>query len=314
MSRNFGAKTRDMSRAGKVFAQKNTNSFDGQNTLSQRFNQFVKFIKEKYNFYRLEEVTKETVKDYAEYLEKSDLSASTKQDYLSAVNVIMKEARGDDQVRVTGREANLEKRSNVAKVYKGNAGDRGKLSDRTQHILELARAFGLRFEEASKIDARSALIQSEKTGVINIYSGTKGGQAREIPITSKRQIEALTKASNFQNKDRSMIAIEKSYKQHKTSLYKETSKFHAERHAYANERYSILMKEYIKIDIKSPVLSDKKEGERWSYYIAKIAFNQGVNLTPESARDFDRKVRLQISKELGHHREDVVSQYIGGQK
>jgi hypothetical protein len=124
----------------------------------------------------------------------------------------------------------------------------------------------------------------------------------------------LKNAALLQEKDRSMIDSNKTYAEHQREAYKETSHFHSERHAYANERYSELMHEKLGIDIKSPVLSDKKESQNWSQYVASQAHAQGVMLTPETAREFDREARLEISQELGHHREDVVSAYIGGQR
>jgi hypothetical protein len=312
MSRNFGAQTRDMGRAGSFFAKQVSSSYSTQATLSQRFDQFVEYARE-CGISRLEQISRETVLAYADHLKASDLSASTQQNYLSAVNVIMQTARGDNAVRVTGKEAGLESRSNVATEYKGNV-ERGELSDRTQAIVDLAREFGLRFEEASKLDSRAALSEAQEKGSVTISSGTKGGQSREIPITSKEQLQTLKNAAQIQEKDRSMIPADKSYAEHQRESYKETSNFHAERHAYANERYSELMKEKLGIEVKSPVLSDKQEGQRWSDYVAEKAYEQGVMLTPEIAREFDREVRLEISQELGHHREDVVSAYVGGQR
>jgi hypothetical protein len=312
MSRNFGSQTRDMSRAGRFFAQRASGSFSTRATLSQRFSQFVEYARES-GISRLEQVSKETVLAYADHLKASDLSASTQQNYLSAVNVIMQTARGDDSVRVTGKEAGLEQRSGVAQEYKGGA-ERGELSERTQALVDIAREFGLRFEEASKLDARGALSEAEKNGYVTISSGTKGGQSREVPISSEKQIETLKNAAEIQGKDRSMIDSNKTYAEHQRECYRETSNFHAERHCYANNRYSDLMREKLGIEIKSPVLSDKPEGQRWSDYLASKAHEQGVMLTPETAREFDREVRFMLSEELGHHREDVVSSYIGGQK
>jgi hypothetical protein len=301
-----------MARAGGHFAREASDSFSTQATLSQRFDQFVKYAQEN-GISRLEQVTQETVLAYADSLKSSDLSASTQQNYLSAVNVIMAQARGDDSVRVTGREAGLSSRSNVATEYKGGV-ERGELTERTQAIVYIARDFGLRFEESSKIDARSALSEAQEKGAIKIDSGTKGGQPRTVPITSKEQIETLKNAASLQGNDRSMIANEKTYAEHQRDSYKETSNFHAERHEYANNRYSELMKEKLGIEIKSPVLSDKPEGQSWSQYVASQAHAQGVSITPEMAREFDREARLELSQELGHHREDVVSAYVGGQR
>ena len=224
----------------------------------------------------------------------------------------MSRARGDDAVRVTGREADLAQRSGVAQDFKGIA-ERGDLSERTQSIVDLARDFGLRFEEASKLDANSALKQAQNGSII-VENGTKGGQAREVPITSEKQLETLQNASKVQGNDRSMIESSKTYAEHQRESYKETSNFHAERHAYANDRYSQLMKDKLGIDIKSPILSDKPEGQSWASYVADKASEQGIGITPEMARDFDREARLELSEELGHHREDVASVYIGGQR
>lgn len=312
MGRNFGAGSRDMAYAGRVFAGQTTDSFSSRESLSDRFDRFVEFAKSE-GVNRLEQVSKETVESYAENLKNSDLSASTQQNYLSAVNVIMSQARGDDAVRLTGKEAGLEQRSGVAQGFKGSV-ERGELSERTQAIADLSRSFGLRFEEASKIDARGALSEATEKGFITVKNGTKGGQAREVPVISEKQRETLKTAAEVQGKARSMIDSAKSYAEHQRESYRETSNFHAERHDYANERYSELMKEKLNIDIKSPVLSDKPEGQKWSEYVASTAHNQGISITPEMAREFDREARLELSEELGHHREDVVSAYIGGQK
>jgi site-specific recombinase XerD len=121
MSRNFSAGTRDMARAGRFFAQQVSDSFSSQSTLTQRFSQFVEYAQEN-GISRLEQVTQETVLSYADHLKASDLSAATQQNYLSAVNTIMSHARGDNDVRVTGKEAGLSTRSNVAQEYKGHVG------------------------------------------------------------------------------------------------------------------------------------------------------------------------------------------------
>jgi hypothetical protein len=300
-----------MSKAGAILAKQSTQSFSSAATLASRFDQFVEFVKDQGIKY-LEGVTKDTVLAYAETLKQSELSASTQQNYLSAVNIIMHTARGDEEVRVTGKEVNLESRSGVAQDFRGTA-ERGDLSERTQAIVELARDFGLRFEEASKLDAKQALDQASKGSII-VDKGTKGGQPRELPITSEKQLQTLLNASQIQGSDKSMIASDKTYAEHQRETYRETSNFHAERHAYANDRYSQILKETSGIDVKSPVLSDKTEGQSWANYLAEKAHEQGINVTPEVAKEFDRDARLKLSEELGHHRIDVVSAYIGGQR
>jgi site-specific recombinase XerD len=313
MTRNYGARTRDMSRAGAFFAYRATSSYSSQAALKQRFGKFVTYLKNN-GINRLEQVTREIVFDYAKYLNQSDLAAATKQNLLSTVNVIMSVARGDKLVKVTAKEAGLDGRSMVATAYKGSV-DRGELSERTKIIVALSRSFGLRFEEASKINAREALSQAVNKYEIYVIAGTKGGQSRTVPIrNADQQLSVLQQAAKIQADAKSMIDPTLSYKEHQMQCYAETSNFHAERHFYANQRYSQLMNEKMGIKINSPVLSDKPQGMRWRDYIAQEASKQGIFIHPDQAREFDCDVRLQISRELGHHREDVVSIYIGGQK
>lgn len=312
MTRNFNSGTRDMSRAGGFFAQKASQSYASQSTLKSRFNQFVVYLKEN-KINRLEQVTKSIVENYAKLIKENNrLSISAKHNLLSAVNVIMREARRDDLLKVTAREIGIEPRSNVAKTFKGGV-ERHSMSDKVAVIVNLAKNFGLRFEEASKLNASVALKQATGNSEIKISLGTKGGQNRVIPITSQEQVSALKKAAEIQGAAKSLIDPFLSYREHKAMCYRETSNFHAERHFYANERYSALIKDILGIDIKSPVLSDKPSKMKWRDYIAHEAARQGVNITPDMAREFDREARLKLSKELGHCREDVVSRYIGGQ-
>ncbi|MCI4411253.1 MAG: integrase domain-containing protein [Thiotrichales bacterium] len=313
MTRNFGAGTRDMQRAGAYFANKASESYSSQATLKQRFGNFVAYLKSS-GIKRLEQVTKEMVTGYAIYLkENTELSTSTKHNLLSAVNIIMRTARQDNKVTVTAKEIDIERRNNVATSFKGDV-ERGVVSERVGLLIELARSFGLRFEEASKLNASVALKQAITNSEIKISLGTKGGQTRILPITSGEQLGVLKKAATIQGTAKSLIDPNLSYKEHKAICYRETSNFHSERHFYANERYSALIKDILGIDIKSPVLSDKPSKMKWRDYIAHEAARQGVNITPDMARDFDREARLKLSKELGHHREDVVSRYIGGQR
>lgn len=312
MTRNFNSGTRDMSRAGGFFAQKASQSYSSQTTLKSRFNKFVVYLKEN-KINRLEQVTKSIVENYAKIIKENNrLSISAKHNLLSAVNVIMREARRDDLLKVTAREIGIEPRSNVAKTFKGGV-ERHSMSDKVSVIVNLAKNFGLRFEEASKLNASVALKQATGNSEIKISLGTKGGQDRVIPITSQEQFSVLEKAATIQGKAKSLIDPSLSYKEHKTACYSETSKFHAERHTYANQRYSALMYEKLGIKIKSPILSGKPNGMRWREFIAQEAAKQGVFIHPDQAREFDREARLKLSEELGHHREDVVSRYIGGQ-
>lgn len=304
MSRNFGAGSRDMAWAGRTFAEQAYQSYASVATVSNRFADFADFAKSE-GVKKLEDVTRDTVTAYAQSLQERGLAPATAQNYLSAVNRIMETARGDQDVRVTGKEAGLESRSGVASNYKGGAEIEG-ASDKAQAIYGLAQTLGLRFEEASKLDLDKAIAQADQRGEIRVDLGTKGGQARDVPVSEQAR-EALATAKEVAGESRNLIGSDTSYKSHQDAMYKENVSFHAGRHEYANERYSELMAQR-GIETQSPVLSDKPADQAWSQYLSEKA-----GISPQDARDIDREVRLELSEELGHHREDVVSAYIGGQ-
>jgi len=302
--RNFGAGSRDMARAGKYFVQRHYQSYSSVSTVTKRFKRFVDFLKLK-NVKKLEDVSIQIIECYAASLRTSGLSAATAQNYLSAVNVIMSEARGDNILRLTGRSAKLKKRSNIAKEYKGDT-ETSLFSQNTEILYELTRTLGLRFEEAAKLHIDKALNEVLVQGFLHVSLGTKGGQSRKVPA-SNEALYALKKASSVvkDQGSKSLIPIDQMYKSFQSAAYKE-GKFHGGRHEYANNRYAELMGER-GIQTLSPVLTDIHGTEKWLDHLVKISI---FNL--DEVTNIDRDVRLKVSEELGHHRIDVVSSYIGG--
>lgn len=310
MARNFGIGTRDMVSAGRQLAQRYYagRSYASAKAVGDRYSDFVAWARGE-GIKKLEQVTRDTVMAYAAHLRASGLSASTAQNRLSAVNLVLEEGRGDQACRVTGREAGLESRTGIASSYRGGCDVSG-ATDKAQAIYQLAQTLGLRFEEASKLDlmrAERAVASSDK---LRISAGTKGGQARIVPVTdaARHAIHRALEIARDQG-TRNLIERDTSYRAHQKMMYRDGVKYHAGRHEYANRRYSELMAAH-GIQTASPVLTpDRLPHRRWSAYLASKS-----GLTPRQARDIDRAVRIELSRELGHHREDVVSSYIGGQR
>ena len=160
-------------------------------------------------------------------------------------------------------------------------------------------------KESCLINARSVLNQAEKSGVIQITAGTKGGRPREVRITSEKQINALRDAAILQQKDRSMVPAEQSLKSYINSCYKQLevtvmSGFHGERHHYANSRYEQIT------GVKSPVEAGVKHGSSHINYIAEKR-----NITTEKAKSLDQNARSRIAEELGHSRISITNSYLG---
>lgn len=312
--RNFGLKSRDMALAGKNAMRDAGDSFKSIAVKTGHFNQFVDHLRD-IGVKDLRQVDQSHVRSFAaelaERYEQGQISASTAQNMLSAVNSTMAYARQDNRCTVHAvRDAGLPSRSHIATESKAvsqemHLATQMQVSDRLAVQLELQRELGLRMKESCLINASAALQQAEKSGVVKIIAGTKGGRPREVPITSKKQINALQNAAVLQQKDRSMVPAEQSIKSYINSCYKQLegtvmAGFHGERHHYANSRYEQIT------GVKSPVEAGMKHGSAHINYIA-----EKINITTEKAKSLDQNARSRIAEELGHSRMSITNSYLG---
>lgn len=304
---NFGLQTRDMSKAAGFAMNREvaagSASFSTAATISERFNQFAAYAKEE-GLRRLEEVNREFVTTYGQVLADrvadGELSAAYAQNLLSAVNTVMSSAtKGQWKSVSPTKECGISQRSNV-RTTPANSIDRNRveaaqaaMTDRGQTITGLARDLGLRAKEASLINAHSALKEAQNTGKVTVIYGTKGGRAREIPITQERQMVSLERAALAQGEARSLVPEQQTWAQFRDGELREIREtlqgqgvagLHDLRAAYASERYQALTGE------KTPL-----EGG-------------------QASKADDLAARKMIAVELGHGRErvDVIASYIGG--
>ena len=155
--------------------------------------------------------------------------------------------------------------------------------------LELQQAFGLRREEAIKFQPSFA---DEGDRIALKASWTKGGKAREIPVRTDEQRSVLDRTRQLAGNG-SLIPSSRNYRQQLRIYERHTanaglSRMHGLRHAYAQQRY--------------------QELTGWP---APAAGGPTVKaLTPEQ-KLIDQKVRLTISRELGHERPQIVAVYCG---
>lgn len=155
--------------------------------------------------------------------------------------------------------------------------------------LELQREFGLRREEAMKFQPSYA---DHGDKLVLKPSWTKGGKAREIPIRTNSQREVLDRAHKLAGRG-SLIPPNRSYVQHLKIYERHTinaglHKMHGLRHAYAQNRY-----------------------EELTGRAAPTAGGAMAKELSPAQRDQDREVRLLISRELGHEREQITTVYLG---
>ena len=313
-SRNFGLQSRDMARAGLNALREGMQSGQSIESMSQRFSQFAVFAKNELNIRDMRHLEQQHVQQYADHLrdryDRGEISPSTAQNALSAVNRTLEIARGDRALHVAPvRDAGLPERSGVASESRAMTPEQHQqaiqaVGDRLGAQIELQRELGLRYEESAKINAVVALREAERHGRVTVCEGTKGGRDREVPIVRSEQIEALRAAAEIQRESghRSMIPPDQSYREYQRECYRVTPegfRFHGERHSYAQDRYQELT------GVACPVAAGIEHGTHHDY----IADQLGVSRA--EAREIDHAAREQVAEELGHGRIGITNSYLG---
>jgi len=312
--RNFGLGSRDLDRAGQYALREGMQSYSSISTMADRWSKFAAFSQQELGVSDMRRLDTDHLRQYGDHLrerlERGEIGPATAQNLLSTVNRVMEIARGDRAVRLDPvREAGLPERSGVATTDRSvsqhdHQSALAALPERLGAMIELQRGLGLRFEESAKIDARSALARAERTGQIRVEHGTKGGLARDVPITRPEQVNTLRQVAAVQGADRSMIPAQQSYAEFRCEAYQhiraQSIQCHGERHAYAQARYETLT------GVVCPVVAGIKHGRA---HIEHIAAQLGINA--QEARAIDQEARLQVASELGHGRVDVTNAYLG---
>ena len=180
--------------------------------------------------------------------------------------------------------------TNVSKAQTMSAEALAKVKDTYIRMsLELQQAFGLRREESIKFVPSYA---DRGDRVVLKDSWTKGGKAREIPIRTDAQRQVLDRARQVAGRG-SLIPANRNYVQQLRAYEGHTSraglsKLHGLRHAYAQQRY--------------------QEMTGWPCPAAGGPVSAELGVAQKEA---DREARLEISRELGHEREEITAVYLG---
>tara|TARA_R110000787_G_scaffold31706_5_gene83978 strand:- start:2634 stop:3509 length:876 start_codon:yes stop_codon:yes gene_type:complete len=159
-----------------------------------------------------------------------------------------------------------------------------------QASVLLQVSFGLRREEALKFRPKDAI---KFDRIVLQGSWTKGGRAREIPLTTLEQRQTLQQVSTLIKGAESLIPPELSYIEQLKRYEYQTLKAglrntHGFRHAYAQQRYQVLTGQ------PCPLAN----GKHWQEMTA-------------TERETDRIARRQIATELGHGRLEITDTYLG---
>ncbi|MGG3450546.1 tyrosine-type recombinase/integrase [Domibacillus aminovorans] len=262
---------------------------------------FCRFLSKEFSLQKFANIGDKHLKAYVKHLQNQGLAAKTINTDLSAIRFFHDKTertrnRLSDRNKIFGTEK--VKNGGINKAWSHQEVDRfqevcGQMGNkRMAAITTLARNEGLRIHETLKID-RNAAEKAIKTGEITTKG--KGGKVRLVPISSEskqllsRWIEdvergqklfvaegekthlVIKSCQNFINRHREKFQDESRTEQYAAGdPIKENITFHGLRHAYAQDRYA----------------EAKERGLR------------------------DRDARLEVSRLLGHERDEVTRIYM----
>lgn len=236
--------------------------------------------------------------------DEEELSYGTARDYLSHVNRSLAQARGDEACTVGAtRDLAFPPKSGIATVdgaVKAALHDKvlAKVSPEVGFVMQLQRAFGFRFREASLFDATRALKALDKGAVPMLTRGTKGRQPRALPEITAEKYQLLMRVAAFQQVQHhdSLIPSHLSFKAFQSFAWRQTKAAdkaylsHGERKYFACEYY------FEQMGVRCPVQAGIAHGNAHHQYIARE-----LNISIAEAKQRDREVRLRLSELLGHH-------------
>ena len=221
--------------------------------------------------------------------QEEELSPSTIKNYMSALRWWAEKIGKQNVIARDNAYYSIESRVFVTNISKARDLDQDlleKINDPHLKIsLELQKAFGLRREEAIKFSPEYA-DQGDHIRLKDTWC--KGGKAREIPTHTDEQRDVLKRARLVAGRG-SLIPSHLMYVQQMRLYERETqkaglSKLHGLRHRYAQQRYK--------------ELTGKPAPACGGITRKQLTLEQ---------KKLDKEVRLQISRELGHEREQITA-------
>jgi hypothetical protein len=285
--------------------------FQSKRDIGQRWGYFCKWAADR-GVKKMELITSALVVEYGQQLQREldageRKSSSAPKNYVSAVNTVLRLAtNGEWKTVKPGKDCGIQARAYITTESKSMSEATHQtaqrvVGDRISCLLELQRAFGLRFKESCLLNPRLALKEAVKHGGITLKAGTKGGKRRQVPCRPCG-ITALEKAILVQN-GRSMIPKNRLYSDFRKECYAQAKVagigFHSERHYYAQERYQEIT------GAPAPIDAGWSRKER----ILHLAIY--LKTSEDDAEKLDHDARLQVSIELGHNRPGITNAYLG---
>lgn len=219
------------------------------------------------------------------------LSAGTIKNRVAHLRWLLEKINKEGLLPASNTTLGIPKRTYVTNIDKSRSLELDKLALISDPYLrasfQLQSEFGLRREECMKICLKDA----DRGTHLQIVK-SKGARPRKVPITTNHQRELLDSIKPWVGSG-SLIPSGTLYKTqvgryHQACIQMGLDKAHGLRHAYAQDRYKALT------GLDCPAKGGPK-----------------ASTLPLDVQNKVKLIRLQISQELGHGREEVTAVYLG---
>lgn len=231
------------------------------------------------------------------------ISVAYAHNLISTVNILMRAFRGDDMLKISGREVlGVCRKSIRTKEIQADVVDMqyaanlaiAKGFERGAAVMMLARAFGMRVREAILQDLDRMMCEIQKTGEAAILEGCKGGRksADRTIKANEFRLEALAYAIEVRP-------------QGSRNLLSETDTV---------KRFLLRELNPCRILLKRsgvPTFHELRAGFAQDIYEEIL---EGPSPLKRRIRDWvmDRIARAEVARQLGHGRPGVAGAYVGG--
>ena len=298
---------------------------------------FSEFFRYEFNLRDLSLITPEHYGCYARHLEieleNGEKQRSTTAGYISALNTVFEElgvplfiSAVQYRISRTDRYSNKDKSVSDEVYYAVLDWLRDRYRETTDiryralwHSVRLQRTGGLRFRESVQVKIAMKNFSGNFIDLLK-SDGVKTSKPRNFFV---RDISAFVDAREFVLEHRhiftngSLIPVDYTYDQYKRFCYYVMDKmnkdiassggYHSFRHKFAHEEYRFFWLQAIGTDIRCPA-EMRKIGRAWYEYV----LGETTMTDRHEVRAVDKRIRLQVSEKLGHHRLDVTNSYLGG--
>ena len=300
---------------------KNTNraGINTRRTYFEKYNKFLEFVADKFNVKNIKNISAKHIYSYVEEMKQRELNNGYIKSSLSAIrfchdltdsknllptNKIIQEKTNTDLTRTTrgaSRSWNSEETKKAIELCEKYNRQDVKLA------IQLSQRLGLRLNETVTLSAEQ-IRYALRNGELKIKG--KGGKVRYVPIHTEQQKEVLKKAlENKQRDDYILVKNNQDVKSAKKSIenfiYNHRAEFQDPSRISSKEVYSTLSKDNKHIDNFNGISTSLSfHGNRHTY--AKEQYEKKLNDNNSN----ESKIKREISKNLGHGREEVTDIYL----